>query len=203
MLEAYVADGYLAASDMLTRTGERDDFAPDGSIYPAARDPVTGGRRLEELAFEVVSTETLAHAGAKAARLVARGVRRVFAIDVDRRRGLEWSRATGTWEILAADGAIDDVTLVLPLAVHDLVSASDADDAVARALLAKRNSVLVDALVTAKAEALLTVLRARGIHPNEAERATLLGTTDADTVDSWLAAAATVHSVAELLAPQR
>jgi len=47
------------AVDMLTRTTERDDSAPDASVYPIARDPRTGGRQLEELAFEVLATERL------------------------------------------------------------------------------------------------------------------------------------------------
>jgi hypothetical protein len=38
-----------------------------------------------------VSTETLAHAGRKAAELVGRGARRVFAIDVERQRALDWA----------------------------------------------------------------------------------------------------------------
>lgn len=42
ILEAHGAPGYNAASDILTRTGWRDDFALGGSIYPFARDPVTG-----------------------------------------------------------------------------------------------------------------------------------------------------------------
>jgi Uma2 family endonuclease len=142
ILEAHCAPGYNAASDMLTRTGWRDDFAPDGSIYPLARDPVTGGRQLEELAFEVVVTESLSHAGKKAAKLCGRGVRRVFAIDVERGRCLEWSVAVDGWEILGADAAIEDPALVPALPVRDLVSAGTADDAVARALLAKRNAVL-------------------------------------------------------------
>jgi hypothetical protein len=91
LLEAYRVEGYDAASDLLTRASELSDMAPDGSVYPLGHDPETGGRLLEELAFEVVSTETLAHAGQKAARLVERGVRRVFAVDVGRGCALEWS----------------------------------------------------------------------------------------------------------------
>src|SRR4051812_26051938 len=88
ILEAYAADGYDVASDMLTRTSTKGDMAPDASVFPVARDPETGGRQLDELVFEVVSTERLSHAGKKARSLAARGVRRVFAIDVERRRAL-------------------------------------------------------------------------------------------------------------------
>src|SRR5580700_7264431 len=78
LLEIYAAKGYDVASDMLTRTSEKGDLAPDASVFPEARDPVTGGRRLEELAFEVLSTEELSHAAKKARALCGRGVRRVF-----------------------------------------------------------------------------------------------------------------------------
>ena len=42
---------------------DTDDAAPDVSVYPLERDASTGGRRIEELAFEVVSTERLVEAG--------------------------------------------------------------------------------------------------------------------------------------------
>ena len=93
LLEAHVVAAYRVAVDMLTRTSEKNDMAPDASVFPAARDPETGGRRLEELAFEVVSTESLSHAGKKARALAERGVRRVFAVDVERRRALQSGRA--------------------------------------------------------------------------------------------------------------
>ena len=50
VLEAYVADDFDVACDMLTRTSVLDDMAPDASVYPSAPDPVTGGRQLEQLA---------------------------------------------------------------------------------------------------------------------------------------------------------
>lgn len=219
LLEAYCAAGYNAASDMLTRAGQKEDFAPDGCIYPIARDEQTGGRRLEELAFEVVVTESVAHAGRKAASLVARGVRRVFAIDVDRGRALEWSRALASWEILGADAVIEDRALVHGLAVRDLVSAGSADDAVARALLAKRNPVLETAVEAGRAEgreagreegreaghaegrasAVVAVLVARGLPPSPDERALILATADDDVLARWLADVATCTSVAALL----
>lgn len=208
LLEAYAGPDYNAASDMLTRTAEREDFAPDGSIYPVARDPATGGRQLEQLAFEVVVTESLAHAGRKAASLVRRGVGRVFAIDVERGRGFEWSAATGAWEILAPDAMIDDPVLVTPLALRDLVSAGRADDAVARALLAKGNAVVADALearhaegrAAGRAEAIVAVLVARGLAPSESERARILTTSDDATLTRWLTEVASCAGASELLA---
>jgi hypothetical protein len=47
LLEAYAAGGYDVAVDMLTRTSEKGDMAPDASVFPAARDEATGGRRVE------------------------------------------------------------------------------------------------------------------------------------------------------------
>jgi len=215
LLEAYVAEGYDAACDMLTRTSEKNDFAPDGSVYPSAPHSRTGGRRLEELAFEVVSTERLAHAGRKAARLLERGVRRVFAIDVERKRGLEWSRATATWEILASDALIADRALAVPMPVHDLVSAAKTDDSVARALLAKKNGVIQAALdrtreaaraegvadgkAEGKAEAILAVLAARGFTADDDVRGAILRERDEATLGRWLARAATCEDPRELL----
>lgn len=146
LLEAYAAPGYDVASDMLTRTSARGDMAPDASVFPAARDPETGGRQLEEIAFEVVSTERLNHAAKKARALHTRGVRQIFAIDVKRRRALAWSRATDNWSMLAPDGTIEDRCLALPLPIHALVDAAKADDAVAAALIAKKNPVIEEAV---------------------------------------------------------
>ena len=86
LLEAFVGDAHNVACDMLTRVSEASDIAPDASVYPIARDPETGRRQLEVLAFQVVATETLARAAEKAALLAGRGVRRVFAVDVERPR---------------------------------------------------------------------------------------------------------------------
>jgi len=227
LLEAHVGSDYEVASDMLTRTSAIDDVAPDASVFPIARDPETGQRRLEELAFEVASTESLSHAGRKAQKLTARGVRRVFAVDVERQRAVEWSVDIGSWRILDHDSVIEDRVFAAPLPVAALVSAAKADDAVARALLLKRNRVLVEALgeqlsagkaegmargkaegraegkaegkLEGKLEALLAVLEARGISPTEPERQQLLGERDPARLTAWLAAATRCSSVAELL----
>jgi flagellar biosynthesis/type III secretory pathway protein FliH len=152
LLEAFVGEDYNVACDMLTRVSETTDVAPDASVYPIARDPETGGRRLEVLALQVVATETLARAAEKAALLAARGVRRVFAVDVERQRALEWSHETGSWQVLPDAGAIEDEVFVAPLPVEALVRAAKADDAVAAALLAKRNPVIVAARAESRKE---------------------------------------------------
>jgi hypothetical protein len=203
LLEVSAADGYAVACDMLTRTSEVDDMAPDASVYPAAPDPQTGGRRLEQLAFEVVATERIGAAGQKAARLHARGVRRVFAIDVHRRRVLRWEPERDGWRILAQDERIEDPALAVPLAVADLLSAARVDDAVARALLARGNPVIGAALaaerVAGKASALLALLEARGFAVSDFQRATVRGGDDA-ALDRWLVRVLTAADIDEVFA---
>ena len=215
LLEAHAAAHYNVAVDMLTRTSAKNDMAPDASVFEAARDPETGGRKLEELAFEVVSTETLAHSGKKARALVQRGVRRVFAVNVEKKRVLEWSPATNGWKMLAPDGVILDPTLAAPLPLCALAEAVKADDAVAGALLAKKNPVLESALQAArgegklegkiegklegKLEALVCLLDARGLKVKKKERARILAEEHEAVVDRWLGQAVSCSSVRELL----
>jgi Uma2 family endonuclease len=142
LLETHAFAEFEVGCDQLTRTSEVDDVAPDASVYLSAPDPGTGGRQLEQLAFEVVSTESLGHAGSKAAKLTTRGVRRVFAIDIERSRVLEWSAELGTWRGLDAAGHIEDAALELALPIEAMLHAARADDALAHALVARRNPVI-------------------------------------------------------------
>ena len=133
-------------------------------------------------------------------------MRRVFAIDVERSRALEWSAALGTWSVLDPAGHIDDPALDAPLPIEALVSTARADDDIARALLLKRNRVLLQKLAEGraegkaegKAEALLMVLTARGIVIDEVTRTRLLGERDAERLDRWMARATTCQTLAEL-----
>jgi Uma2 family endonuclease len=228
LLEAYAASGYDVASDMLTRTSAKNDLAPDASVFPAARDPRTGGRQIEELAFEVLSTERVGHAAKKARALTKRGVRRVFAIDVERKRALVWSTTTNTWQMLPLDSAIDDHALALPLPLRALVEAISSDDAVAQALLVKKNPVITKALASAerkgKAEGrragkaagrregerngaikgaiktLLAVLAARGFDVRKKHEKQIRSTADEAVLAAWIVRAVSCASVDELLA---
>jgi Uma2 family endonuclease len=204
LLETHVVPAYQCAVDMLTRTSTRNDMAPDASVFARARDPQTGGRMLEELAFEVVSTESLAHAAHKARKLSARGVRRVFAVNVERQRVLEWSRATDAWEILPDDGTISDATLLLPLPVQAMVAAAGADEAMARAVLARKHPVIEEALdakrIQGRIEALLDLLAERGIAVPPAAEARIRGEQDTATLRRWTARAAACGAVEELFA---
>jgi Uma2 family endonuclease len=216
LIEAHTGPAFEAAADLLTRTSKKDDFAPDISVYPDAPDPRSGGRQLEHLAFEIVSTQSLGHAARKAAKLSARGVRRVFAIDVERSRALEWSAELGTWSLLDAAGRIDDPALEVPLPVEAMIHAAKVDDAVARALLAKGNPVLVQKLAEGRAEgraegmakgradgmaeAVIVVLTARGIALDDPSRQRILDEHDAPRLERWIVRATTCVAVAELLA---
>jgi hypothetical protein len=146
--------------------------------------------------------------------LAGRGVRRVFAIDVERSRALEWSAGRGTWRELDPAGHIEDPALEVPLPINALIHAAKADDAVARALIAKGNPVLEahvaehreeakaegiqEGRARGKAEALLAVLAARGIALVDAERARILDERDPGQLDRWLARAATCTEADEL-----
>jgi Uma2 family endonuclease len=216
LIEAHAGPEFDVASEMLTRTSQAREFAPDVSVYPMARDPVTGGRQLEHLAFEVVSTVPLSTTGARAAELMRRGVRRVFAIDVGRSRVMEWLVALGTWSMLQAGTYIDDRSLAVPLPIDELVRAGKADDAVARALIDNGNPVIAEVRAQERAagrqeglsegqrqgqrDAILQVLEARGIELSPHARARILGERDPERLRGWLGCAARCSSAAELFA---
>jgi len=180
LIEAHTGRAFEAGCELLTRPSDDSDFAPDVSVYPDGPDPDTGGRQLEQLVFEVVSTQSLSNAAYKARQLSARGVRRVFAIDLPRSRALEWSAAEGTWSELDADGYITDPALEVALPVRALIHSAKADDDMARALLAKHNPVLeavragdraegrAEGLVEGRAEGLVEG-RAEGLAEGRAE----------------------------------
>ena len=208
LIEAHTGPGFEAACELLTRTSRIDDIAPDVSVYPDTPDPETGGRQIEQLAFEVVSTQSLGSAARKAGKLAGRGVRRVFAIDIERSRALEWSPALGTWSVLDAAGSIADPALEVPLPIAALIHDAKADDAVARALVAKHNPVIeeiraegfAEGTVAGLAEAVLAVLAARGMPPDREQRDQILGERDPARLERWIARAIACRSVAELLA---
>jgi Uma2 family endonuclease len=212
LVEAHAAADFRVASDMLTRTSKIDDVAPDVSVFPRAPHPVTGRRQLEQLAFEVVSTQSLSYAGRKASKLAGRGVRRVFAIDIARGRALEWSRALQTWAVLDAGGWIEDAALGAPLPIHALIHAASADDVMAQALLTKGNPVLEAAIARdrsegrtqgraeGRAEALLLILDQRGLSIGSADRARILSERDTSRVERWISRALTCTDLVDLFA---
>ena len=227
VIGSHVAEGYIPAVDMLTRTAGASDFAPDVSVFPAEPDPETKGRRLEELAFEVASEQALSVPTEKARELIRRGVRRVFCVLVKQRRVLEWSRETDGWATLPESAVIDDRCLVRPLPVAALLDAALADDAVVQALLVKRPPSLVRALeaqlaeghkeghreghkeghreghkegeLEARRQDLLLVLSERGILVPEDVRAAIAGCADLARLERWFRRAITARTAAEVL----
>ena len=220
LLVAHAGAEFSVAISALIRTSKIDDFACRLSVWPAAPDPRTGGRQLPQLAIEIADIASLAHSGRKAAKLAARGVRRVLAVDVERSCALEWSAQLGAWTELDPAGRIEDPTLVVPLPIAEMLHARRTDDAVARALIAKRNPVLEAyfardraeakdsgfqegfALGKAegKAEAVLLILAVRGIALGEAERVQILEERNLAQLDCWVCVAVTCAEAAELFA---
>lgn len=201
-----LADGYAGAVDMLTRADENSDAAPDISVFPAAKDPKTGGRQLEEIAIEVLDTERLSHTTAKVEKFAARGVRRLFAIRVKNRKVYEWSKEHGDWEELEEGSAVTDRCFRVPVPITAFVDRVLADDTVARALLAANNRVLQAAIEQGTREGelagaramLLTALGARA-PLTEAQRARVAACEDTAVLLQWLTRSVAGESNAVIL----
>lgn len=152
VLRAYGAPDYGADTDLLTRQAVEYNFASDTCIRRNGIDPATGDRYLEELAFEIKSTQRMSDLEKRSRVMAERGVRRIFAIPV---RGdatgsnlvagplVEWIHVEECWRTYHDDEVIEDPCLHEPLPVRALLDGVEADNAVAQALLAKGNRVLV------------------------------------------------------------
>lgn len=209
VIAAHVGAGFVAATDQLTRYDDESDFATDTCIYESGVDAATGGRHLEELAFEVVSTQSLGLLTEKARRMHRRGVRRIFAVFVKGPRQVcEWSAGEDGWRSLAADAVIEDRCLVRPLALSALLDAAAADDAVVEALAAKGNPVLqrreaaarAEGEARGKADAILKVLAARGLSVSAAQRRKILGCRSLEQLNVWFDRSLVAASIREVLA---
>jgi hypothetical protein len=209
LVEAHVADGFQAAVDMLTRTSRVDDIAPDVSVYPAAATP-SGGRQLEHLAFEIATTQSLSNVADKARRLAARGVRRVFAINVSRRRVLEWSAAG--WIALDPEGEITDLALAVPLPIEPLLAAANAQDAMVQAFRTRRHPSFLEERAEGRVEgrlegrtlrtieSILLILAARSIAVSHDQVAHIRGERDPERLERWFAAVLEIADADALLA---
>ncbi|MFV8750832.1 hypothetical protein ACNOYE_09815 [Nannocystaceae bacterium ST9] len=162
VIRGHTAPGYVTSSDLLTRSSTGSDFATDTSVRREGIDPSTQARYLEELAFEVVFTQSLRDITERAEDLVNRGVRRMIAVFVKDGSVREWSRERNDWITLPADGVIDDPTLVRPVEVRALLDAAAADDALVDALERKGNPRLAR-LVDQGREAALESGRRQGL----------------------------------------
>lgn len=154
VIRAYVKEGYVGSTDLLTRASESSNFATDTCVRKKGDDPKTGRRYLEELAFEVVNEQSRSDMIERAEDLTARGVRRMVAIFVKKGEVCEWSPSKGEWKKLDLASTFSDPTLARPLQVSELLDAAGADNAVARALLAKDIPVLVEAKAESRKQGL-------------------------------------------------
>jgi hypothetical protein len=199
VVRGHIRPAYIGSTDMITRFSTDSDFATDTSVRKAGIDPATGQRYLEELAFEVVHTQSKRDMVERAEELTSRGVRRVIGIFVKEGVVREWVPSEGAFRALPAGSLIEDPCLSLPIRVESLLSAAEADNAVARALLAKQNPVLVGLKAQGKAEAVLTLLTSRGVPVSKAARAEILACSDLARIDRWLIKALSAIATDELL----
>ena len=211
VLRAHVAPGYRASADLITRHAVDSDFATDACVYREGLDPETGRRCLEELAFEVISTQNEKNAREKAAVMHHRGVRRIFGLWVKGRpRVCEWSAEGRSWRLLDAGSRIEDPCLVAPLPVAALLDAAVVHSAVVEALAAQGNPALREREAAAEhrgeirgetrgvAGSILQILEARGIAVSPAQREEILSCSDLDRSRRRLQRAALASSTDEV-----
>jgi len=131
---------------------------------------------------------------------------------VERSRAFEWSRELDAWSILDGNASIVDPALAVPLPVRALLQAAKADDAVAAALLAKRNPVLEAALDDAEARGmaegiqqgaralLLRLVRQRFGDEVDRRAEQRIATASAAQIDAWAARVLSAATLTALLA---
>lgn len=219
VLRAYTARGYGVDTDLLTRQAVEHNFASDTCVRRDGIDPGTGDRYLEELAFEIKSTQRTGELTVRARAMSRRGVRRIFAIPVrgdPAGRNLvagplqEWLPEAETWRVYDDGEVIEDPCLYEPLPVRGLLDAVEADDVVAQALIDKRNRVVVQygdtrerrgrregELDTARAH-IHRLLSKRGVDIDEAARSRIAGCEDPAVLQRWFDRAVEVTSASQL-----
>jgi hypothetical protein len=218
VITAHVRPGWRASSDLLTRVDQNNNFATDTCVRQEGTDPATGARYLEELAFEVKSTQSLGHLKRRARAMLRRGVRRFFVVCVKESAGagsddvktgpvLEWIPDAGTWpdgnwRILGDNEVIEDACLARPIEVTALLDAVAAEIAVGRALIAKENPAIVaygdSRYLAGKRDALRTVLAMRDLAPSAEHLGRIDACSDPDLLDRWLRAALAATRAADV-----
>ena len=207
LLANHVAPGYSVATDLLTRYAVNSDFASDSCVVKDGIDPATGSRYLEEIAFEVVSTQSERKAMEKAEVMHRRGVRRIFGVWVrGRPRVGEWSAESRSWRLLDEGSQIEDPCFGAPLPVKALLDAAAVRRAVVRALEVQGEPAILELKAAAEAEgeargiarSVLKILEARGIAVSSGQREEILGCTDLERLERWLLRASMATSADEV-----
>jgi hypothetical protein len=199
LLRFHVAPGYVVSADLITRFAVDSDFASDTCVRREGVDPATGRRYLEEIAFEVVSTQTERNAAEKAQVMHRSGVRRIFGVWVKgRRKVCEWSAESERWEPLEDGSQITERCLGAPLPVKALLDAAWVRRAAVQALEIQGDPAVQELKEAAKAEgiargiargiaeSILEVLEARGTTVRPEQREEILGCSDVDRLKRWL-----------------
>jgi hypothetical protein len=211
VVDAHVASGYIASTELLTRFGPKSNFATDVCVRKEGIDPVSGRRYLEELAFEIVNEQSLRHITIRAEDIIGRGVRRLIVIFVKRGTVTEWSPAEHRFVPLPLDGVLEDPTLIQPIPIRAMLDAAAARQAVRAAVWAQDDPWVIErkqklteqGLEQGRQDgqrvALLLMLEGRGLHPNHEQRAIIESCTDPQRLQLWLRMAGQVASVVELL----
>lgn len=159
VMGTHAAHDRTPSTDLLTHADEGSDFATDLSIRRSGIDPRTGSRYLEELAFEVVNEQSMPSMIARAHKLSACGVRRIFAVFVKKGEVCEWFPEEACFVPLDLDGTIEDRTLVCPVPVRALFDTAVADDSLVDALEAKGNPRLAERVAKGHAKGFAEGLR--------------------------------------------
>jgi hypothetical protein len=187
LISAAAAPGYVTSSDLLTRAGAASEFATDTCVRREGIDPATGTRYLEELAFEVVHTQSLREITVRAEELTNRGVRRLIAVFVKKREVAEWSESTRSWMLLPLDSTLADPVLVRPISIRAVFDAGVADNEVVDSLAAKGNPRLAQREAAILRRAIEAVCKVLGIVLGPEEQA-LLQSLDPAGLEALLAA---------------
>jgi hypothetical protein len=210
VLGGHVSLGYVGSTDLITHVLHGSDFASDTCIRRNGKDPATGGRFLEEVAFEIVHEQALNKVTERAEDWSRRGVRRVFAIFVKKGTVDEFLPSTTKWRPLDLGGFISDPCLVRPLSVKGLLDAAVAKDEVARGLEAQDNPAILAMKAASErraeersqrqaAAAVLTVLADRGLDVPPRVQAAIEGSNDLPQILRWLARAVTAVNAGDVL----
>ncbi|NJL28165.1 MAG: hypothetical protein HC897_09865 [Thermoanaerobaculia bacterium] len=169
VLNAHLSPGWVAASFLLA----------EASVRRAGTDPVTGGRFPAEVVFEIVLERLPAPQRARLEALATRGTRRIFVIFLATSEVCEWSAERATFERLEPDTYLEDEAFLRPLPIAAFFDPAKAASAVLYAL-EKRNDPMMRVIkawsqaegelagrqvnqAVGKVEAVLTVLRVRGL----------------------------------------